>query len=218
MRRALTLLALLFLATGADAKSNSVLRPFVRTIHAGAVAGPPVTIFTNAVPNQGPGNEGSSFRQELAAPAVTGSSQGHIQVTITSNGGAGGLQLDHASYCISTGASGNCTAVPTEVTFPASCGASCTGGASGHGFNCSAWPCTALSDWIVFAAAGTDVVVIMDINSTAGKGNVAVASAAVTGATNWYRSGTSSWNTQSVTGFTPQTTTVNAVALIQTKP
>lgn len=166
------------------------------------------TIYTAPTLGNSASVSGWSWRQEIT---TSGNSLGQIQITYSSSGAG---TWDHQSYCISTGASSNCTAAPVEVTFPASCGTNCTGGAGGHGFSCST-NCVATSNFISFATSGTDVIVITDENSVATESEAYATGAS--GVNRWYQGATASWNQQSPAGFTSLSGTVLGVTTIVTQ-
>ena len=126
---------------------------------ASATAGSQSIIASNA------GDRGYSIRQEVsAAPGQ------YEWIRLSSESLGGAVRTDRVRLCQSVGASGDCAALPVEVTFPASCGTGCVGGTRGHGFALVATNGVAVSDWICLLPTAPKLVVIYDIaNSAAGE-------------------------------------------------
>jgi hypothetical protein len=137
------------------------------------------TIDSQSITTSNAGNGGYSIRQKIPAPPGP-----FRQIRLSSKSMGGPFQTDHVSLCQSVGPSGDCAALPVEVTFPASCGTGCTGGSGGHGFALAAANEIAVSDWINILPTAPDLVVIYVIAASM-PGDIADSSG-MSGVMAWY--------------------------------
>jgi len=163
------------------------------------------TIFTTTFNLDDTGNVGFSIRQVCT---ITGNAQGQVRVTFnaaSAGSAAGGLQLDHASIGIQTGANDATTAVPVELLFSGAHGFTIADGAS------------IVSDWANLAGftSANKLIVVMDCNSVHAQGMAE--NSASTGQTFWFQAATASYNVAAPGFASSVANIVECVSLIETQ-
>jgi hypothetical protein len=140
----------------------------------------PVTMTTNSA-----GDTNATFRVKTPPISVGGS---EIRVKFKANYGQQS-NYDNLAIGIANGTDGNTTAIPTELL---------ASGVSGMSFtpNEERW-----SDWTPFVTApGDQLVVVIDMAATFGNSTY---TNSATGATNYYKASTNSYNQATVAGMSP---------------
>lgn len=141
------------------------------------------TIYTQALTSNNSGDEGFTYRVEVAVTAPGGR---RLRVTFAAST-AGTFICDHCSIGISAG-SGATIGIPTELFF---------GGKPGFSLASSG---TITSDWLNFGpiSASDSLVVIMDLTSGGSGGNARFVSG---GGTTFYKAATASYNLATVSSL-----------------
>jgi hypothetical protein len=146
-----------------------------------------ITSFVGSFDSNGSGNADMSLRQAIPATSITVSGT-HVRVTFRAST-VEGLKVDNASIVERDGTTANGTATPTELKFS---------GVSG--FSCAA-DSTVVSDDLNFTIDETkSYLVIIDISSDTALDSQRY-KASFSGARNYYKTATNSYNTQTVSGF-----------------
>lgn len=165
------------------------------------------TIFSATAGADNPSNNGFSFRHEAS---VLTSTMTQVRVSIQSST-TQGLVAGHVSIGISTmsnggkSTAGETTATPVELLF---------GGSSGINVGIGV---VAVSDWTNFSGIDSTHNAIVTIDFTTG--GVCSVTSASPGPINilWFKSATTSWNTQTPVGFSISSNDPRSVILIETR-
>jgi hypothetical protein len=164
------------------------------------------TIFTGIVTQDNPAPNYTMI-VETTSPALTGPSQGLLNISVAAGPAGGSAQVDDAYVCASTGASPSCVG-GTRVQLKK----------AGSGSFTIAQGATVVLDQATFPSVSTDLVFCFDLNTSAGNLGYSAATGSA-GMTIWYKTpAASACASDTRSGFSTLANETVGVALVTTQP